>query len=366
MNTHPLPESSDAGAELPGLIDRILEVFIPGRHTRKNLEKALGKGIGAAGDGTAGLLKEWLGRHERRQSVLRAQEDLKFAEIDAEKKIIEANTKARVKAIEAEAKTRTALYEVVTSSLGHIDKGLVDRAVLRIGSDLFDRQHAREQIAQQAIEQARFLPHSTSATNEDIEPPLAEEIDDDWLTEFWELAEKKSKPEIQAMFARILARECAIPGSFDPATLRTLSLLTKHSARAFEQICGICAFSPPQNVFIPLEALSPDGRISNDWTSRFGIVYTDFIHMSELGLISLGDAEISIDPGDIIHIGGNRIQILAGTRTFLTITPLTTSGSQLFEAIFPPQSDEVFEKFIQILEVRKVDYQLVPPGVPPQ
>ncbi|SOE68393.1 Protein of unknown function [Burkholderia sp. D7] len=97
-------------------------------------------------------------------------------------------------------------------------------------TSIIGEQENREAVAKDAVHQ---LINSTVTTDSD------REIDVDWLTAFWKLAETKSKPEVQTLLSRILVGEITRPGSVSPQTLQILSVLTTDVALRFERLCNL-------------------------------------------------------------------------------------------------------------------------------
>ena len=67
-----------------------------------------------------------------------------------------------------------------------------------------------------------------------------EEISDDWLNEFRNVACKKSSEEAQDLFSKVLAGEIRKPGSFSLRALTTLSDMNQNVAMIFKAFCSLC------------------------------------------------------------------------------------------------------------------------------
>jgi hypothetical protein len=64
-----------------------------------------------------------------------------------------------------------------------------------------------------------------------------EAISDEFISRFWDTADRATSADVRALFARILALECTKPGSFSASTLNLLSVLHPEVARKFERLC---------------------------------------------------------------------------------------------------------------------------------
>lgn len=71
--------------------------------------------------------------------------------------------------------------------------------------------------------------------NDDAKPG---EVDDDWLTNFFDKCRKVSNEEMQMLWSQILAGEVNNPGIFSPRTLQALSTFTKYDAETFKKYCS--------------------------------------------------------------------------------------------------------------------------------
>lgn len=69
-----------------------------------------------------------------------------------------------------------------------------------------------------------------------------ENIDDEWVENFYDHAKKVSDPEVQLLWARILAGEIGGSGSFSKRAMRFLADMSKEEARAFKKICSLSFF----------------------------------------------------------------------------------------------------------------------------
>lgn len=108
------------------------------------------------------------------------------------------------------------------------------------------------------------------------------DIDDDWLTAFWRLAETKTSEDVQELLAKLLVSEVTRPKSVSPNTLQTLSVLTSDLGKAFERLCklsiddGESVYVIHPNVF-PLQKIGP--------LEDFGVSYEDLFELDGAGLI---------------------------------------------------------------------------------
>ncbi len=108
------------------------------------------------------------------------------------------------------------------------------------------------------------------------------QIEDDWLTRFWKMAEDISNDQIQLFLARLLAREIVRPGSISPLTLNVLSTLTPHAAARFEHFCRL-SIRESNNVYVIHPNVFSFQNIGP--LDAFGVNYEDLYELEAYGLI---------------------------------------------------------------------------------
>lgn len=152
-------------------------------------------------------------------------------------------------------------------------KGIADIEVSEMQQRAIQRFIFEEGRKQENIEQitAKALP-----VIEDEAKP--NEIDEDWITNFFDKARLISDDEIQLIWAKVLAGEANSPGRFSKRTVSFLSSLDKSDAILFQTVCGYgWDFG---NVF-PLVY-----DIKDDIYKMKGITFGALTHLNEIGLLS--------------------------------------------------------------------------------
>jgi hypothetical protein len=168
---------------------------------------------------------------------------------------------------------KQAELRILQSRLGLDQSSLGGRAMSRLVDDTLRAQTNREQIAQHAVEYLIAHPPEKDAPAE---------ISDDWLTQFWDIAEKVGAPEIQGFYGRILARNAEAPGTTSPITLRVLSTLSPQVATRFEHFCRL-SIRDDGNVYFIHPATFVFQNIGP--LDDFGISYDDLFEFESYGLI---------------------------------------------------------------------------------
>ncbi|MBT3305883.1 MAG: DUF2806 domain-containing protein [Alphaproteobacteria bacterium] len=227
------------------------------------------------------------------------------------------------------------------------------RAIIRDFSDKERQQENLESILREALEFSQT--HENSA-----DPKLSEkEINDDWMSEFVDLAKNTSEERMRKVWGRVLANETAEPGSFSMRSLFILKTMSYEDAMAFQRMCQL-----------KIEAIDIL-KTNSDWfasseTDFFGTNYNDFLRCSFCGLISSNSTAqkiiryddencIDLDYGDVsIHIrNDSKIDMKVDVVLF------TPFGNELYSLVdvnknigYIESIVEYFEKFDLEIEVK--------------
>jgi Protein of unknown function (DUF2806) len=148
-----------------------------------------------------------------------------------------------------------------------------NRAITYLFEDILRKQENREKVIEGVAIELKNSPPERDADAE---------IEDDWLTQFWNVAEKISRDEVRLFFGRLLAKEVAQPGTISPLTLRVLSTLTPHVAKRFEHFCRL-SIREDNDVFVIHPNVFPFQKIGP--LDSFGVTYEDLYDLESFGLL---------------------------------------------------------------------------------
>jgi len=163
----------------------------------------------------------------------------------------------RIAKAESEANLIKAKSEIEITDLHH-------RAMNRFIEEEANRQANMEEITKKAIPQL-----------EDKSDPS--EMDDDWITNFFDKSRIISDTEMQDLWASVLAGESNSPGSYSKRTVNYLGDLDKKDAELF---ISLCRFGWIFGNFTPL-IFDSQAPIYND----VGINFSTLSHLDSIGLI---------------------------------------------------------------------------------
>lgn len=167
-----------------------------------------------------------------------------------------------------------------------------------------------------------------------------EQLDEDWTTRFFNIAEDISSEEMQSLWGRILAGEIKNPKTYSLRTLELLKNLSKEEAEVFTKFAQL-KINLNNNNFI----YNQDNGVFLE--SEFGITFTDRLLLTELGLIaSENNVEFSLQPTEnskqtgVLKYGQKGIHLLRNENTpkqairVLIFTKIGTELSGLIEQTY--------------------------------
>ena len=130
----------------------------------------------------------------------------------------------RIRMAEAEAQADRILRVSATETDVEVAE-LRQRAATRFANEEMTKQLNMEGIIE------RSIPH----LNDDANP---EEMENDWIMNFFDKGRMVSDDDMQELWARILAGEANNSGSFSRRTVNLVADLDKRDADLFKNLCG--------------------------------------------------------------------------------------------------------------------------------
>ncbi len=109
----------------------------------------------------------------------------------------------------------------------------------------------------------------------------AEDVDNDWLVNFFDKSRLVSNEKMQILWAKILAGEANQPGSFSKMTLKIVDEMDREDAELFTNLCSF-GFEMEQPVVIVND-------IADSIYSSRGIDFTGLLHFERLGLLTFNN-----------------------------------------------------------------------------
>lgn len=135
----------------------------------------------------------------------------------------------------------------------------------------FIAEEAKQQDNIENITERSIPLLSNSSTPQDME--------DDWITNFFDKCRIVSDDDMQTLWARVLAGEANSPGTYSKRTVNLLGSLDKADAQLFTNLCGFVWHI--SDMVYPL-IYNEDDSIYNDLEINF----SSLTHLDDIGLIS--------------------------------------------------------------------------------
>ncbi|HEX9896238.1 MAG TPA: DUF2806 domain-containing protein [Dehalococcoidales bacterium] len=240
------------------------------------------------------------------------------------------------------AKPATVLIEKIAEAVGGLSKPYQIKRVAKAKAEaeLIEAQAERKITALRRRALTRFITEEAKK-QENIEsitkkalPQLNESsdpqnIENDWITNFFDKCRIVSDEEMQILWAKILAGEANSPRTYSKRTVNLLSSLDKYDAQLFTNFCRFSfEFAGLESFVYDLtEAIYKNQKINFD----------SLVHLDNAGLIrfdpSGGFAVIDLSSPFDIHYYGNALRVsfnnLPNNKIDIGKTMFTATGLEL-------------------------------------
>lgn len=197
--------------------------------------------------------------------------DIPVAWLESKSAEIRATTKARLQIIQKEGETISEQIEV--------PKEYISMASSKFAAKVIKEQLNLDQITLNA---ANELANNKQTEENKIE---TEDISEDWLNEFENLARLKSSEEMKFVFGKILSGEITKPGSFSIKTIKLISQLDNQAAKLFQLFCSLTISLRVRENIIDARVVSFSGNAASNSLSQFGLSFDALNVLQEYGLI---------------------------------------------------------------------------------
>jgi hypothetical protein len=200
------------------------------------------------------------------------------------------------------SKPATVLIEKISDAVGGIFKPYQIKRIAKAEAEaqLIDAETQiqitdlhRRAMHRFVEEEAQKQANIENITAESL--PLLEDnsapdnVDDDWITNFFDKCRIVSDQEMQQLWSRVLANEANSPGTFSRRTVNLIADLDKQDAELFTELCR---FGWMIGEVAPLVY-----DIQHDIYNKHGIHFTSLQHLESLGLVQFNGLASFSRPG---------------------------------------------------------------------
>jgi hypothetical protein len=188
------------------------------------------------------------------------------------------------------AKPATALIEKISDAVGGVFKPFqivrvaraeaeaeLIRAEARIEISDLQRRAMYRFLAEEAKQQANIESITSKAFPLLGENSSPKDMEDDWITNFFDKSRIISDEDMQHLWSKVLAGEANSPGTFSKRTVNLLADLDKRDAQLFTRLCG---FVWVIGNFTPLIF-----DLQNEIYTRAGLTFDSMTHLDTIGLV---------------------------------------------------------------------------------
>jgi hypothetical protein len=191
------------------------------------------------------------------------------------------------------SKPATVLIEKISDAVGGVFKPYQIRRVAQAEAEAekihevsrlevtdLQRRALHRFVYEEPQKQANIEGITQLALPEVTEQGKPEELEKDWIADFFDKCRLISNEEMQQLWAKVLAGEANNPGSYSKRTITLLSTLDKSDAELFQRFCSVIWTFGPTNL-VPL-IFDPKAKIYMD----LGLTFVSLTHLNDLGLIN--------------------------------------------------------------------------------
>jgi hypothetical protein len=123
-------------------------------------------------------------------------------------------------------------------------KAEILRAEARITVSEIEQRAMHRLVREEGKKQENIESITAKSTSKVLDSAKPEDIEEDWLTNFFDRCRSVSDDEMQQIWANILAGEANNPGRFDKKTIDLLSTMGKADAQNFQKLARFVVFFP--------------------------------------------------------------------------------------------------------------------------
>jgi Protein of unknown function (DUF2806) len=176
-------------------------------------------------------------------------------------------------------------YQIVRVAKAEVEAELI-RAEMQIQITDLHRRAMHRFVEEEAMHQLNIESITNLALPSLEEKASPQEMENDWITNFFDKCRIISDKEMQQIWSRILAGEANGPGTFAKRTVNLIADLDKSDAELFTRLCGFGWILDED--FRPLVL---DYRQADPYNIK-GIDLMSLMHLEELGLIQFNSISV--------------------------------------------------------------------------
>ena len=187
------------------------------------------------------------------------------------------------------------------------------------------RRAANRWLEEEAQRQANMENILANALSEVEDSSKPNEVEDDWIVNFFDKCRIVSDSQMQTLWSRVLAGEANFPGSYSKRTVNFLSDLDKSDAQLFIKLCGFA-----WNIGYPIPLVFD---LDAEFYKERDISFVNLKHLDSIGLTNFSDLAgyklQDVSGKGMVHYYGRLLELNFGSNSVKEL-PL---GSVMFTRI---------------------------------
>ncbi len=196
------------------------------------------------------------------------------------------------------SKPATVLIEKISDAVGgiykpyqikRVAKAEVEAEKIRALADIEIRDLQQRAlvrfVAEETKKQANIEAITAKSINDLKDDARPENIEDDWISDFFDKCRLISDREMQGLWAKVLAGEANNPGTYSKRTVNFISSIDKSDAKLFTSLCSYGWLL--ESIEPTIEPLIYD--VDDEIYTKNKITFASLIHLDDIGLISFKD-----------------------------------------------------------------------------
>ncbi|MGJ8665149.1 MAG: DUF2806 domain-containing protein [Patiriisocius sp.] len=205
----------------------------------------------------------------------------------------------------------------------------------RINERLFLRETRRQNNIDEIVAKAIGFARQKEASKE--------HVSQDWIVEFFDIAQNYSNENMQYLWAKLLASEIEQPNSISRRTLSIIKLLEPNEAKVFTKLCN-CIWNFKDTTGLKEKILILDMYRNEQYSDETWDFDSMFIpHLISIGLVS--DSFIDMDHKRIYNLNffGKKHELHSSKKLDqLSVVTLSRAGKEVFNIIEPTPNYEYY------------------------
>ena len=272
----------------------------------------------------------------------------------------------------AEIRTTTEARLQIIRKVGNVisEQIEVPKEYIIKASSKFAAKVIKEQLN---LDQITLNAATELANNKQIDSDNkeTEDISEDWLNEFENLARLKSSEDMKLVFGKILSGEIIKPGKFSIKTIKLISQLDNEAAKLFQLFCSQSVSMRIENYVIDGRVISFHGSAGSNSLAPFGLSFLELNVLQEYGLIIANYDTYMHYSSCIVNEQNHDVPVLHFQNKNYALVPsdkekydknvelrgvvLTNAGKELLDIIPITNSDNYKDELIKYLKNKYID-----------